>query len=168
MAVVIILYAWLVFDGKAIPVQKPVSPITRDSLGYKQNNPGDIRNQGDQFDGEIKSYNSFKAFYNMAYGYRAIAILFFNYFNGGANTIRKIISKYAPPSENNTANYVYQVSKQSGIGSDRILTLKDFKPGLFSEANFKKIVRAVSNEEISYVNEKELAQGYNQFLKDRL
>jgi hypothetical protein len=140
-----------------------------DTLGYKQNNPGNIRNQGDVFDGEIYSGNAFKSFFTMGYGYRAMAILLFNYYTlYGDNTIRKLITRYAPPGENDTAGYIEFVRDHTGINPDKVLTTGDFKPGVLFEAPAKKIVRAISQKEISFVNERELTNGYNGFVKDKL
>jgi len=167
LAVIIIAYAWHGF-GSVMPVQKPVSQITRDTLGYKQNNPGNIRNSPDVFDGEVKSLSGFKTFSDMKFGYRALAIVLYNIFKRGEDTIAKIITTYAPPSENDTAGYIAFVGKNTGIDPNRRLTLRDFKTGVLKEAPVKKIVRAISQQEISWVNEKALDEGYNEFLKDRL
>lgn len=156
------------YSSESPAQQKPVTQRTLDSLGYRQNNPGNIRNQGDIFDGEIQSTNAFKSFYTMGYGYRAMAILFYNYFLHGENTIRMLVTKYAPPFQNDTAGYIDFVSHQTGISPDRILSKGDFKSGVLLEAPAKKIVRAISQKEISWVNEKELTNGYNEFLKDKL
>lgn len=150
-------------------LQKPVSQRTLDTLGYRQNNPGNIRNQGDVFDGETFSGNAFKSFYTMGYGYRAMAILLFNYYRlYGDTTIRKLITRYAPPGENDTAGYIDFVRKQTGINPDKVLTTGDFKAGVLLEPPVKKILRAISQKEISWANEKELTSGYNGFLKDKL
>jgi hypothetical protein len=168
LIVIIVAYLYLSQNNDLKP-QKPLTPKTIDSLGYKQNNPGNIRKSGDVFDGEIQSSTGFKSFYQMAYGYRAMAILLYNFYKDGDNTISKMISRYAPPNENQTANYIYDVSKATGISPDKVLAISDFKPGLFlKEPLVKKIVRAISQKEISWVNEKELTTGYNEFLKDRL
>lgn len=167
LIVIIVTYLYL-SQNNDLETQKPLTPKTIDSLGYKQNNPGNIRNNGDVFDGEMQSANSFKSFSQMAFGYRALAILLYNYYRDGDNTIRKLISRYAPSTENDTNNYINDVSKETGISPDKLLTISDFKPGLFlKEPLVKKIVRAISQQEISWTNEKELTSGYNEFLKDR-
>ncbi|MES2134484.1 MAG: hypothetical protein V4506_19210 [Bacteroidota bacterium] len=171
IVIVVIIFLYVYYSSGDAP-QKPQKPLTQktvDSLGYKQNNPGNIRNQGDIFDGEVYSNSSFKVFDRMANGYRAMAILLFNYFKRGENTLRKLITEYAPPNENTTSTYINFVSDETGIGPDKVLSLNDFKPGLFlSEPIIKKIVRAISQKEISWVNESELNLGYNEFLKDRI
>lgn len=59
----------------------------------------------------------------MAYGYRAAFKLLNNYqCNYGLNTIRKMISRWAPSNENHTNIYVRTVSEHSGIPADSRIT----------------------------------------------
>ena len=57
----------------------------------------------------------------MTMGMRALCKLLNNYIKNGYNTIQKIISRYAPSSENNTAAYIATVSQMVSIPADRIL-----------------------------------------------
>lgn len=41
----------------------------------------------------------------------------------GANTVRKIINRWAPSSENNTISYIYDVAKKSGIEPDSVVVV---------------------------------------------
>jgi hypothetical protein len=68
---------------------------------------------------------SFKTFSSMPYGYRAAFVTLGTYLSRGQNTIEKIIAKWAPPSENNTADYIAKVAKYSGIPKDKSLTAAD-------------------------------------------
>ena len=89
--------------------------------GYRNNNPGNIRINGDKFQGEVipSRDKEFKQFESMAYGYRAIFKILRNYQrNYSLDTIRKMISRWAPESENNTLAYVMTVSSRSGISPD--------------------------------------------------
>lgn len=89
--------------------------------GYRNNNPGNIRISEDKFQGEIipSQDKEFKQFETMAYGYRAIFKILGNYQrNYKLDTIRKMISRWAPESENNTLAYVMTVSSRSGISPD--------------------------------------------------
>lgn len=91
------------------------------SRGYRNNNPGNIRINGDKFQGEVipSQDKEFKQFENMAYGYRAIFKILRNYqINYKLNTIRQMISRWAPKKENDTANYISVVSERSGIPAD--------------------------------------------------
>lgn len=59
----------------------------------------------------------------MAYGYRAMYKILSNYYNKyQLNTIRKMISRWAPENENNTAAYVSLVSSYSGVGPDDLIS----------------------------------------------
>ena len=91
------------------------------SRGYRNNNPGNIRINGDKFQGEVipSRDKEFKQFESMAYGYRAIFKIIRNYqVNYKLNTIRQMIGRWAPESENNTLAYVMTVSSRSGISPD--------------------------------------------------
>ena len=91
------------------------------SRGYKNCNPGNIRINGDKFQGEIipSQDKEFKQFETMAYGYRAIFKILRNYQrNYKLDTIRKMISRWAPENENDTLAYVMTVSDRSGISPD--------------------------------------------------
>lgn len=93
--------------------------------GLRNNNPGNIRRNSDVFQGEINPSRDkeFKQFKNMAYGYRAMYKILSNYYNKyRLNTIRKMISRWAPENENNTAAYVSLVSSYSGIGPDDLIS----------------------------------------------
>lgn len=91
------------------------------SRGYRNNNPGNIRINGDKFQSEVipSQDKEFKQFESMAYGYRAIFKILRNYqINYKLNTIRQMISRWAPKKENDTANYISVVSEISGIPAD--------------------------------------------------
>ena len=91
------------------------------SRGYRNNNPGNIRINRDKFQGEVipSQDKEFKQFESMAYGYRAIFKILRNYqINYKMNTIRQMISRWAPKNENDTANYISFVSERSGIPAD--------------------------------------------------
>ena len=57
----------------------------------------------------------------MAWGYRAMFVLLDSYSRKGYRTIRQMISRYAPPIENHTENYIRCVAEWSGIGADEPL-----------------------------------------------
>ena len=91
--------------------------------GLRNNNPLNIRHNADVFQGEIKGNDkSFKTFSSMPYGYRAAFVTLGTYLSRGYNTIEKIITKWAPPSENNTQGYIANVEKWSGVPRNKELT----------------------------------------------
>ena len=96
--------------------------------GLRNNNPGNIRISTQIYTGEKtpSTDTAFKQFQSMAYGYRAMFVVLTTYFKKyGLNTISKIINRWAPPNENNTANYIAKVSEWSGIPKDEVLSLTD-------------------------------------------
>jgi hypothetical protein len=91
--------------------------------GLRNNNPLNIRHSADHFQGEIAGTDkSFKTFSSLAYGYRAAFVILGTYFSQGCNTIEKIISRWAPPAENDTESYISQVERYSGVPRHKELT----------------------------------------------
>ena len=96
--------------------------------GLRNNNPGNIRRNSDVFQGEkTSSDREFKQFKSMAYGYRAIFKILFNYYrNYKLDTIRKMITRWAPPEDNNhTEAYIKTVSGYAGIPADDPININD-------------------------------------------
>jgi hypothetical protein len=115
--------------------------------GIRNNNPGNIR-PGDNWVGMTGTANNFVVFKDMDYGFRALAVDLANKINKGYDTITKIITRYAPPSENDTASYIKAVSLSTGIPADQKLTA-DFN-------TLKKLMIAVSQHEIGVALWKQL------------
>jgi len=93
--------------------------------GLRNNNPGNIRRNSEVFHGEVNPSKdtAFKQFKSMAYGYRAVFKILSNYYRKySLTTIRKMIGRWAPENENNTAAYVSLVSSYAGIGPDEPLS----------------------------------------------
>lgn len=114
-----------------------------ESRGLRNNNPGNIRCNSDRFDGEIIPGQDpdFKQFVSMSYGYRAMFKILTNYYNRyGLKTIRQMISRWAPPSENITGIYISRVSEWSGIPAEAIVDIN-------SEEQMTAIVAAMSRME---------------------
>lgn len=93
--------------------------------GLRLRNPLNIRKSGDVFEGEVvpSTDNSFKRFETAAYGYRAAFKILRTYIGKyGLDTIRKMITRWAPPEDgNHTENYIKAVSERSGIPADDII-----------------------------------------------
>ena len=91
--------------------------------GYRNNNPLNIRLSSEPWQGKIPEEQNtdgvFEQFESMAYGYRAAMVLLRNYVNEhNCNTLAKIITRWAPPKENRTADYINNVSKSMGLSPD--------------------------------------------------
>lgn len=97
--------------------------------GIRNNNPGNIR-WGENWKGLKKDGKqqdpSFCVFTNAVYGIRALAKILINYKKlYGLKTIRSIISRYAPPNENQTQAYIQSVSKQIGRYPDEPIDIEE-------------------------------------------
>jgi hypothetical protein len=107
-------------------------------LGLRNNNPGNIR-PGYDWLGKTTENHNFVVFDTLEHGLRALALDLFNKQKKGLNTVNKIISKYAPPSENNTAAYVRSVCLSVGVEEDEPLAL--------NKEVLKRLVRAICRHE---------------------
>ena len=94
--------------------------------GLRNNNPGNIRHDRDKWRGEVvpSQDKAFKQFEGMAWGYRAMFHLINNYSRlHGCNTVRKIVSRWAPPEDNNhTGAYIAAVCDSAGVQPDGLIT----------------------------------------------
>lgn len=91
------------------------------SRGIDNCNPGNIRLSKVFYRGEVQPSQdaAFKQFISMEWGYRAMFVLLDTYARRyGLNTIRGMISRYAPPSENNTEAYIAAICEWTGIAAD--------------------------------------------------
>lgn len=90
------------------------------------NNPGNIR-YNPAIPGIIgKTEKGFSVFASEPDGLKAILYLLNLYYTKyGLTTIRGIINRYAPPTENKTSVYAQFVAKQSGFGLDQKLSKSD-------------------------------------------
>lgn len=94
------------------------------SRGIDNCNPGNIRLSKVFYRGEVQPSQdaAFKQFSSMEWGYRAMFVLLDTYARRyGLNTIRGMISRYAPPSENNTEAYIAAICEWTGIAADEVL-----------------------------------------------
>ena len=113
------------------------------SRGLRNCNPGNIRQSRSNFKGEVRPSrdSAFKQFESMAYGYRAMFVLLNSYHKRyGLTTIREMISRWAPPSENFTEGYIRFVAERTGIAADAEVDSR-------SERDMVPIVAAMSEIE---------------------
>lgn len=74
---------------------------------FRRNNPMNVRySVRNNWEGQTGQTNGFCCFASVGYGFRAAFITLKNYGSGGYNTIRKIVTRWAPPSENPTQTYI--------------------------------------------------------------
>ena len=120
--------------------------------GIRNNNPLNIRrNPANQWQGlrPVQADKLFCQFKAMKWGLRAAIRLMENYIRRGAQTPRQIISRWAPPSENNTQGYITQACQRAGLDPDF--------PVLFW-ADSKKLLRAMCWIESRFLPSDELLE----------
>ena len=91
--------------------------------GLRNNNPLNIRHSKDQWNGasETQTDKEFVQFKTMAYGYRAVWRTLHTYYKRLQDrkkhfTVENIVHRWAPPTENDTKQYIRTVLMLSGIG----------------------------------------------------
>jgi len=110
--------------------------------GIRLNNPGNIRH-GDKWQGldtaHDKQDSEFCTFIAPEWGIRAMCVILNNYqVKNGISTIRGAISRWAPPTENDTEAYVKAVAAAVGVRPDEEVRLA---------ALFDKLVPAIIKHE---------------------
>lgn len=92
------------------------------------NNPGNIRHSTTTWEGmaDVQGDPSFVSFQEPKFGIRALGRVLNTYNEKhGLKTIRGVVSRWAPPNENDTEAYIKSVAKQTGFEADAELDLKD-------------------------------------------
>lgn len=107
-------------DEQMAALRKQSGVSTGSTRGMRNNNPGNIKYGAfAKSRGAIgQDAQGFAIFPFMEDGEAATKSLLGSYFSRGHDTIRKVISRYAPSSENNTDAYINAVSKRIGVGAD--------------------------------------------------
>ena len=107
--------------------------------GIRNNNPGNIRHGANWLGLNPNGRNidsAFCVFTAPVYGIRALAKVLINYKRiHGLNTVRQIVSRYAPPNENQTTQkkkkkkktpaYIQSVAKQLGVYPDTVIDIEE-------------------------------------------
>lgn len=126
--------------------------------GIRNNNPGNLRSDISWAFMTGGDPGGFAIFDDSVHGLRALAKdLQTKITKDGLTTIRQIISKYAPTSENNTAAYIASVSNDTGIGPDDQLTA--------DPDTLAMLIRAIVNHENgdaasdAYVSDQDIQNG---------
>ena len=98
------------------------------TLAIRNCNPLNIRHTATRWQGEISpdGGKGFCRFIDMPSGFRAAFILMFSYMQRHSiHTIEGIVSRWAPPTENNTTAYIEHVCRATGIGGKEVLSVLD-------------------------------------------
>lgn len=127
-------FPWLLILGALLIVGGGGFAAYRMTRGIRNNNPGNIRfSPSNDWEGQLAQpdRDGFSVFTDPRFGIRAMAILLRNYVNRyGLNTVRGLITRWAPPSENDTDAYANHVALELGIGLDDTIDLQAHLPSL--------------------------------------
>lgn len=99
---------------------------TWEPRGVRNNNPGNIEYNGTQWKGldSPPSDGRFARFVEPVYGIRALARVLDTYYRKhGINTVRGVINRWAPSTENDTGSYIEHVAEEVGASPDAPLNL---------------------------------------------
>lgn len=96
------------------------------SRGLRNNNPGNLIKTNIAWQGKVPHNKNpddrFEQFTSMVWGLRAMIMdVVGDIVKKEQNTLRKLISKYAPAHENDTQAYINGVARQIGIAPDAII-----------------------------------------------
>lgn len=118
---------WIIGIGALILLATGGAVVYTETRGLRNNNPGNIR-LGTDWQGMAANQTDpdFVQFISPEYGIRAMAKILDTYLSEGVDTIRSIITRWAPPSENDTQAYIDDVSSTTGIPPDQTVTSAQF------------------------------------------
>ena len=131
--------------------------------GLRNNNAGNIRKSSTRYLGEVRpsSDKAFKQFETRGWGYRAIFVLLESYSKRGYKTLRQMINRYAPPSENHTKIYLKYVC-------DCAMTSADIQLDISDKNTMVLVVAAISKMENGYpAIMDEVLEGWDLYQKHR-
>lgn len=112
-------------------------------LNYKNYNPLNIRATDTDWLGKTGSNKGFEVFSNPEYGYRAAAKnLYTSNTKYNNRSVRDLITRWAPPNENNTEKYIDVVSTDLGVDPDADLGNLESNPELT-----KKLLKSMTKME---------------------
>lgn len=124
-------------------------------LGIKCNNLANIRfDPSNHWIGQVGSYKGFCKFKTNAFGVRALLYLLRKYrYVYGLDTIKKIISRFAPSNENDTELYINNVSFALGVPCTHSLHLDFYSKSPFS--TLYHLTSAIINSSLIGIIERE-------------
>ena len=113
-------------EGRQATFPIDETPERSSIIGQRINNPFNIRQANQDFLGETGEESGFVSFESSPFGVRAADKVLTTYGRDyGINTIRGLINRFAPPSENDTRGYVNYISGQLGMDPDAEIDLSD-------------------------------------------
>ncbi|MDD8770619.1 hypothetical protein LAY05_02160 [Escherichia coli] len=146
------------FEDGTVKAVDPTPANTSDrnrTIADRFNNPGNLR-WAEGYSSENTRSGKFAVFPTLDEGVLAATKQLQMYGAKGINTVGDIVRKWAPPKENNTAEYIRHVVKTTGFNENQKLNLND--PQVIA-----KLISAISQKEGagSRVSESTVIQIYN-------
>lgn len=150
--------AWWIGGGiAAVAAAAGAGVWLMDPRSVRNNNPGNIIRSGIDWRGMAARQDDprFITFESPKYGFRAMARVIQSYRERGLDTVAEIITRWAPPHENDTDAYIAAVAERMGVRPHEKLHLSPESPQL------QALVRAIAIHETGYFawNESELQAG---------
>ena len=130
--------------------------------GLRNRIPGNIRRSAVRYKGETESDDAaFKTFASTAWGYRAMFVLLHTYrVRHRIATLRGMIARWAPPSENDTGAYLRTVVRRSGVDPAAEIDTRDGPTMTRIAAAMARVENGVEPDEA------EIAEGWRLFSAD--
>lgn len=138
--------------------------MNRTSLGIRNNNPFNIKyNNINKWKGQTGSNKGFCVFSDMEFGLRAGIYLLRKYiYVYKLTSVKAIIGRFAPPSENRTSSYISFVCEFMGVSSDFEI---DIHSELFLSYLWKLCCAICSYESWYNLSCEEFLLVYNKYFK---
>lgn len=139
-----ILYVRRVAASPVLDVENTTmnDPEDKRPRGIRNNNPTNIEDSGIPWQGRIGNDGRYVVFDTEVHGLRAGFLeIYDSIVRDHDDTIRTLVSQWAPPFENLTGAYQQSVAQQTGIGLDTKLSYR---------THAEKILRAIVRQENGY------------------
>jgi hypothetical protein len=121
--------------------------------GFRNNNPGNLMDAGIAWVGLVGHDDAgYAVFDTVRNGIRAMAKDLLTKMGRGLNTVRAIVTVYAPPPDNPTENYVNSVASEMGVGPDDTLTVGNLADLVSAMIYFENGQHAHSADLVAGVN----------------
>ncbi len=122
--------------------------------GLRNNNPLNIRRSKDHWRGQCPQQTdpAFCQFESLEYGWRAAFVLLTSsyYQRHHLRTLRAIITRWAPPVENDTAAYITYVAHHTGFDPDALLPSPSASPATWQSIATVMSLRECGLHPINY------------------
>ena len=122
--------------------------------GIRNNNPLNIRRSKDKWKGmrAVQSDAQFCQFESLEWGWRAAFWLLTRtyYHKYRLFTIRAIVQKWAPAIENNTQEYIANVSRLTGIDPDEPIGIPSERPARWMMVGVAMAIQENGTESLDY------------------